>query len=80
MARLSVSQATPTQSDRLLTTAEVAEFFRCDPETVKRRARCGKLPAFKFGKFWYFRRADIDQMISQALQSHSAIGAASVED
>ena len=83
MARVSVSQLTPSippQSDRLLTTAAVAAFFHCNAETVKRRARCGKLPAFKFGKLWLFRRADIDQMISQALQSHSAIGAASLEE
>jgi excisionase family DNA binding protein len=67
-------------SNRPLTVAEVAEFFRCDPETIKRQARRGKLPAFKFGKFWYFRLADIDRMISQAVKSPRAIGAAFVEE
>ena len=46
-----------------MTVSEVAAFFRCDPETVKRQARTRKLPGFKFGKFWYFRQRDIDKMI-----------------
>lgn len=51
----------------ILTVGEVAAFFRCDPETVKRRARSGKLPGFKFGKFWLFRQHDIDKMIDRSI-------------
>ena len=69
-----------TFEDHLLTVAEVSDLFRCDPETVKRRARSGKLPGFKFGKFWYFRKCDIDRMISHAVESRTAIGAAPVEE
>lgn len=57
-----------------LTVSEVAQLFRCDPETVKRRARSRKLPGFKFGKLWFFRLRDIDAMID------SAIGAAHQEN
>ena len=53
----------------VLTVSEVAAFFRCDPETVKRQARSGKLPGFKFGKFWYFRERDIDNMIDGAIDA-----------
>jgi Helix-turn-helix domain len=53
----------------VLTVGEVAAFFRCDPETVKRQARRGRLPGFKFGKFWYFRQQDIDNMIDTELAS-----------
>jgi excisionase family DNA binding protein len=75
------TQATSTLSpDRPLTVSEVAEFFGCGPEKVKRQARSGKLPGFKFGKHWYFRRADLDRMIAQALHSPPAIGAAPVEE
>ena len=70
----------PPLQDRLLTVAEVSALFRCDPETVKRRARSGKLPGFKFGKFWYFRKCDIDRTISHAVESRTAIGAAPVEE
>lgn len=50
-----------------LTVGEVATFFRCDPETVKRQARSGKLPGFKFGKTWFFRMCGINNMINAAL-------------
>jgi excisionase family DNA binding protein len=53
----------------ILTVGEVAAFFRCDPETVKRGARSGKLPGFKFGKFWLFRRHDIDKMIDRSVDA-----------
>ena len=58
----------------LLTVNEVAQLFRCDPETVKRQARTRKLPGFKFGKAWFFRPRDIEAMID------NAIGAAHSED
>jgi hypothetical protein len=58
----------------LLTVGDLAKRFRCDPETVKRQARCGKLPGFKFGKTWFFRPSDIEGMID------AAIGAAHRED
>ena len=58
----------------LLTVSDLARRFRCDPETVKRQARSGKLPGFKFGKTWFFRPSDIEGMID------AAIGAAHRED
>ena len=54
---------------KLFTASEVANLFRCDPETVKRQARAGKLPGFKFGKSWLFRMRDIDDMIDGAIGS-----------
>lgn len=54
---------------RLLDVSELAAYFRCDPETVKRRARTGKLPGFKFGKSWFFRWQDINGMIDAALHA-----------
>jgi hypothetical protein len=54
---------------KLFNVSEVANFFRCDPETVKRQARAGKLPGFKFGKSWFFRMRDIDDMIDGAIAS-----------
>jgi excisionase family DNA binding protein len=66
--------------ERPMTVADVAEFFGCNRETVKRRARSGALPAFKFGKSWYFRRSDIDRAIAVAVESGAAIGAAQLEE
>ena len=39
-----------------LTAEEYAALFGCHPETVKRMARNGKLPAFKLGRHWFFTR------------------------
>jgi hypothetical protein len=54
---------------RLFDVSELAAYFRCDPETVKRQARCGKLPGSKFGKSWFFRLQDINGMIDTAIHS-----------
>lgn len=58
---------TSTINLKLFTVSDVARLFRCDPETVKRQARTGKLPGFKFGKSWFFRMNDIDSMINAAV-------------
>lgn len=58
---------------KLFTVSEVANLFRCDPETVKRQARAGKLPGFKFGKSWFFRMQDINGMIDCAIASVSGV-------
>ena len=54
---------------RLFDVRELAAYFRCDPETVKRQARSGRLPGFKFGKSWYFRLQDIAGMIDTAIHA-----------
>ena len=54
---------------KLFNVSELASIFRCDPETVKRQARNGKLSGFKFGKSWYFRLQDIAGMIDTAIHT-----------
>jgi len=49
------------KNENILTAEEVAEYFRIHPYTVKRLARAGKLPGFKVGGLWRFRKDDIDQ-------------------
>jgi excisionase family DNA binding protein len=48
----------------VLTLQEAAEFLRCSPDTVKRKARAGDLPASKIGRVWRFRRADLDEWLA----------------
>jgi len=43
------------------TAEEVAEVLRLHPYTVRRLCREKKVPAFKFGGQWRFRKDDIDQ-------------------
>ena len=43
------------------TAEEVAEALRLHPYTVRRLCREKRVPAFKFGGQWRFRKDDIDQ-------------------
>ena len=38
---------------------DLARIFNCSAEKIKRMARRGELPAFKFGKIWYVRPNDL---------------------
>jgi excisionase family DNA binding protein len=53
---------------KILRIAEVAEFFQCSAEKIKRLARSGELPAFKFGKTWFVREQDLEIYITQAVR------------
>lgn len=43
------------------TVEEVAEALKLHPYTIRRLSRERKIPAFKFGGQWRFRKDDIDQ-------------------
>ena len=55
---------------RVLGVAELAKIFHCSTESIKRKARSGELPAFKFGKFWYVREADLEQYLATTVHSN----------
>ncbi len=48
------------KSVKYYTIEEVAEALRLHPYTVRRLCREGKIPGFKFGGQWRFKREDID--------------------
>ena len=58
----------------ILTLDEVAAYLKAGKRTVYRLAANGKLPAFKLGGTWRFRRGDLDQWIAKR------IGKALVDD
>ena len=62
------------QPDEILTIDEVAAYLKAGKRTVYRLAASGKLPAFKLGGTWRFRRRDLDQWIA------SRVGKAMVDD
>jgi excisionase family DNA binding protein len=43
------------------TSEEVAQYLKLHPYTVRRLARVKKIPAFRVGGQWRFRRDDIDR-------------------
>lgn len=53
--------------DEILTIDEVAAYLKAGKRTVYRLAAEGKLPAFKLGGTWRFRRSDLDEWIAASL-------------
>jgi excisionase family DNA binding protein len=51
--------------DEILTLDEVAAYLKAGKRTVYRLAADKKIPAFKLGGTWRFRKADLEQWIAQ---------------
>jgi excisionase family DNA binding protein len=62
-------QTTLTDFEPLLDVAEAAALLRYHPRTIQVMAKAGRLPAMRLGKYWRFRRSQLDAWIRQALQS-----------
>ena len=52
-------------TDEILTLKEVAEYLKLAEKTAYRLAAEGKLPGFKVGGSWRFKREDIEIWISK---------------
>jgi excisionase family DNA binding protein len=46
---------------KAFTAEEIAEYLRLHPYTVRRLARTKKIPAFRVGGQWRFRKDEIDK-------------------
>ena len=59
-----------TESEALLTPAEVAAMFRVDPKTVTRWAQAGKLNAIRtLGGHRRYREAEVRQLLNGTIPS-----------
>jgi len=52
----------------VLTLKEVAERLKLHPNTLRRYAKEGKLPAMKFGRVWRIEEKDLVKFISESKQ------------
>ena len=52
-------------SDVILTVKEVAVYLKLDEKTAYRLAAEGKLPGFKVGGSWRFRKTDLQRWIDE---------------
>lgn len=52
------------QTDMVMTVKEVADYLRVNQRTVYRLAVERRLPGFKVGATWRFKRTDIDGWIA----------------
>lgn len=53
-----------TMNDEILTIRELAAYLKLTEKTAYRLAANGKLPGFKVGGSWRFRKADLDNWIA----------------
>lgn len=57
--------ARPSETDALLTPAEVAAMFRVDPKTVTRWAKAGKLTSIRtLGGHRRYRESEVRKLLS----------------
>jgi excisionase family DNA binding protein len=52
-------------TDQILTLKEVATYLKLAEKTAYRLASEGKLPGFKVGGSWRFKREDLDAWIEE---------------
>lgn len=57
-------------SDEILTLKEVAEYLKLAEKTAYRLAAEGKLPGFKVGGSWRFKKVDVEAWITE--QKHNS--------
>ena len=55
-----------TMSDEIMTLKEVADYLKLAEKTAYRLAAEGKLPGFKVGGSWRFKKEDILQWIEES--------------
>lgn len=53
-------------SDQILTVPMLAEYLLCHPSTIYRLLKNKRIPGFRVGSDWRFRRSAIDQWLSKA--------------
>ena len=53
----------------MLTLQEAAKALALHPDTVKKMAQTGRIPAVKLGKYWRFRLSELDAWLKSKLPS-----------
>jgi len=50
---------------KVMTVNEVAKYLKIRPPTIYKHAQQGKIPAFKIGSSWRFKKTTIDRWIAK---------------
>jgi excisionase family DNA binding protein len=66
--KLVIAMSTSTTEGEILTIRQVADYLKVTERTIYRLAAAKKIPAFKVGGTWRFRKADIDSWIAAQSQ------------
>jgi excisionase family DNA binding protein len=57
--------------DRMMTVKEVAQYLKLNPITVYRYAAQGKIPGFKVGSSWRFKKEILDEWVVSEARRYS---------
>jgi excisionase family DNA binding protein len=59
------SNGASTTEHEILTLIEVSRMLHACPSTVRKMIRNGKIPSFRVGRDWRFRRDQIERWIAE---------------
>ena len=62
---INLSEGIFQMADDILTIQELALYLKLNEKTAYRLASEGKLPGFKVGGSWRFKRVDVEQWIEE---------------
>jgi len=57
--------------DNVFTVDELAKYLRMQPLTIYKHAASGKIPGFKVGSHWRFKKKTIDRWIAAQEESNT---------
>jgi excisionase family DNA binding protein len=60
------TRSSKEQGDQILTVPMLAEYLLCHPSTIYRLLKNKRIPGFRVGSDWRFRRSAIDQWLNKA--------------
>jgi excisionase family DNA binding protein len=58
--------------ERMMTVKEVAAYLKLNPITVYRYAAQGKIPGFKVGSSWRFKKEILDEWVISEAKRYSS--------
>ncbi len=64
----------PKKQTDIMTIREVADYLKLTEKTAYRLAAEGKIPGFKVGGSWRFRRSEIEKWIENQLEERRKNG------
>ena len=55
-------------NDEILTTETLAKYLHMNSQVIARMAREGKIPGYKLGKKWLFKKSIIDEWLEKKIR------------
>ncbi|MCK4420963.1 helix-turn-helix domain-containing protein [candidate division WOR-3 bacterium] len=54
--------------DKWLTLDQIAEYLQMSTSSIYKMAQAGKIPAYKVGRQWRFKRKEIDRWVQKKIR------------